>query len=324
MMDTPVAKHSANVTVVVADCDPHLCEGLRVAMAAEGYKDIHTIRRLSAVRELIAERMVDLLVLDVDLPDGDTVALVRDIRRGNAGRNPFVSIIFVTRESDTDVIRRAVNSGVDLILIKPLSAGRLFTRIERLVADRKPFVVTGDYVGPDRRNRPLTIQQLDDVPNLLYDVPNTLKDKIEGKKVSPAALSGKIEATMQRVNGRRLSEAAHRLGENVDAICRAFGAGGDRDDLEYALAQASYAAKEIANLGNIEVVKLCASLKEIIDSIRADPNGVAPKQVALLEPLATSIRIGSSAGPTRNPVMQEISLVLWQARTRQRSQTPVE
>jgi hypothetical protein len=276
------------------------------------------------VREIIAARMVDLLVLDVDLPDGDAVALVRDIRRGKVGRNPFVSVIFVTRESESEVIRRAVNSGVDLILIKPLSAGRLFARIDRLVADRKPFIVTGDYVGPDRRNRPLAIRSFGDAPNMLYDVPNTLKDKLEGRKVSTSALSGEIEATMQRMNGRRLEEAALQLGENVDAICRAFGTGVDREDMDYALAQASYAAREIANLGNIEIVKLCASLKEIIDAIRADPDGVAPKQVALLEPLAASIRIGSSAGAKRDPVIEEISQVLWQARSRRRSPVPVE
>lgn len=308
-METLAAKHCDNVTVVVADSDRHLCDGLRVALVAEGYKDIHTVGRLSMVRDVITQSIVDLLVLDVDLCDGDAVALVRDIRRGKIGRNPFVSVIFATRESDTEVIRRAVDSGVDLILIKPLSAARLFERIDQLVADRKPFVVTGDYVGPDRRGRP-------SAPDALHDVPNTLKDKMESRRVNRAALSGQIETTMHRLNGCRLEQAALQLSENVDAICRTFGSAMRSDDMEYALAQASYAAKEIANLGNIEIVKLCASLKEIIDTIRADPMGGEPKRLALLRPLAMSIRVGSRSGPTANPVAQEISQILWQVRSK--------
>lgn len=308
-METPVSKHCANVTVVVADGDRQLCEGLRVALVAEGYKDIHTVGRLAAVRDIIGQSIVDLLVLDVDLSDGDAVSLVGDIRRGKIGRNPFVSVIFVTRESDTEVIRRAVDSGVDLILIKPLSAARLFERIDQLIADRKPFVVTGDYVGPDRRGLPSE-------PDSLYEVPNTLKDKMKSRRVDRAALSGQIESTMHRLNGRRLEQAALQLSENIDAICRTFGSAMRGDDIEYALSQASFAAKEIANLGNIEIVKLCASLKEIIDTLRADPMGVEPKRVALLRPLAMSIQVGSRGGATSDPVAQEISQILWQARAK--------
>jgi len=311
-METLATKHCANVTVVVADGDRQLCDGLRVALVAEGYNDIHTVPRLSDVRDVIGRSLVDLLVLDVDLPDGDAVGLVRDIRRGKMGRNPFVSVIFVTRESDTEVIRRAVDSGVDLILIKPLSTGRLFERIERLVADRKPFVVTGDYVGPDRCGRPSE-------PESLHEVPNTLKDKMGTRRVDQAALSGQIESTLHRLNGCRLEQAARQLCEHVESICRASGAAMRSDDMEYALAQASYAAKEIANLGNIEIVKLCASLKEIIDTVRADPTAVEARRVALLRPLAMSIRIGSRSGATPDPIAQEISQILWQVRTKGRS-----
>ena len=48
-METPVSKHCANVTVVVADTDRHLCDGLRVALLAEGYKDIHTVASIDDI-----------------------------------------------------------------------------------------------------------------------------------------------------------------------------------------------------------------------------------------------------------------------------------
>jgi len=303
-MDRLTAKYRAKVKVVVADGDSLICQGLRNALADEGYQDIRTVGRLLAVREIMATTMVDLLVLDVDLPDGDGVALVRDIRHGKVGRNPFLPIIFVTWEADTEIIRRAVSSGVDLILLKPASASQLFVRIDQLVADRKPFVVSADYVGPDRRDnaRP---------PNTrFYEVPNTLKDKIQGKKVNSEELTGQIKSTMKEMNCRRLEEAAIQLASNIDSVCRAFNAQSHADDIEYALAQSGYAAREIANLGGIEIVKLCASLMGIIEAIRVDLKSVSAKQIELLWPLAQSILVACRVESSSNPVMAQISETL--------------
>lgn len=298
-------KYRASVKVVVADGDSLICQGLRNALTDEGYQDIRTVGRLLAVREIMATSMVDLLVLDVDLPDGDGVALVRDIRHGKIGRNPFLPIIFVTWEADTEIIRRAVSSGVDLILLKPASASQLFSRIDQLIVDRKPFVVTADYVGPDRRDNPRREENTQ-----FYQVPNTLKDKMEGRKVSAAALSGQIASTVKEMNSRRLEEAAIQLNANIDSVCRAFEARDRFDDIEYALSQASYAAKEIANLGSIEIVKLCASLMGIIDAVRVDLKQVPAKQIELLWPMAQSILMACKAEASSNPVMEEISKTL--------------
>ena len=51
----------------------------------------------SMVRDIVTASLVDLLILDVDTPDGDAVALVSEIRNSRVGRNPFLPIIFVTR-----------------------------------------------------------------------------------------------------------------------------------------------------------------------------------------------------------------------------------
>ena len=130
-MDRQVAKYRAKVSILVADGNYHMSQGIRNALADEGYQDIRSVSRLSAVREIMTSSMVDLLVLDVDLPDGDGISLVRDIRHGKIGRNPFLPVIFVTWESNPEIVRRAVSSGVDLILLKPMSAAQLFSRAPR-------------------------------------------------------------------------------------------------------------------------------------------------------------------------------------------------
>lgn len=211
----------------------------------------------------------------------------------------------MTWEADTEIIRRAVSSGVDLILLKPASASQLFSRIDQLVVDRKPFVVSADYVGPDRRDKPGRAENTQ-----FYQVPNTLKDKIEGRKINATELSGQIASTVKEMNSRRLEEAAIQLNANIDSVCRAFEARDRYDDIEYGLSQASYAAKEIANLGSIDIVKLCASLMGVIDAIRVDLKQVPTKQIELLWPMAQSILMACKAEASSNPVMEEISKTL--------------
>jgi DNA-binding response OmpR family regulator len=300
-MERTATRFRANVKVVMADGDTYMCQGLRNALTNEGYRDVRTVGRLSALRDVLAAAMADLLVLDADLADGDAIALVREIRRGKAGRNPFLPIILLIWTTDPEVVQRAVGSGVDLILIKPLSPAQLFSRIDGLVEDRKPFVVTADYMGPDRRDseKPRDAE--------FYDVPNTLKDKIEGRPVDTAALSEQIDAALQEMNGSRLAQAGVKLAAMVDGICRAFEARRVSDETAAELAQVCYMAKSIAGLGGADLGKLCKSLIKIVRTMRNDLDAVDTKQIELLRPLSHSILLAANPKLALHPMMDEIT-----------------
>ena len=76
-MDRANAKHRANVKVVVADSDNYTSQGLRNALTNEGYRDVLVVGRLAILRDLMMASMVDLLVLDADLRDGDAIGSSR-------------------------------------------------------------------------------------------------------------------------------------------------------------------------------------------------------------------------------------------------------
>ena len=303
-MDRATAKHRAAVKIVLADGDTYTSQGLRNALANEGYCDVRTIARLTALRDVMMTATVDLLVLDVDLPDGNAVGLVRDIRQGRLGRNPFLPIILLTWASEPKVVQRVVNSGVDLILVKPLSPAQLFSRIDGLIADRKPFVVTADYVGPDRRAQaaPNPVQR--------YDVPNTLKDKLEGRPVDTAALADRIDEALQAMNTSRLAQAGVKLASAIDAVCRTVEADDITDDLFDELDDLCRLARGIAGLGGPDIRKLCKSLLEILNRMRADIDDIDPKQLELLRPLARSIVLAANPGLSLHPVTDEINRAL--------------
>ena len=74
------------------------------------------------------------------------------------------------------MVSKAVNVGADGLLVKPASPRNIYDRVQSCIEGRKKFVVTADYVGPDRRksSRPGI-----DIP--LLDVPNTLRMKALGQ-----------------------------------------------------------------------------------------------------------------------------------------------
>ncbi|MGH6913623.1 MAG: response regulator, partial [Geminicoccales bacterium] len=263
-MDRATIKHRTSIKIVLADGDTYTSQGLRNALANEGYRDVRTVARLATLRDVMMTAMVDLLVLDVDLPDGDAIGLVKDIRRGKLGRNPFLPIILLTWASAPHVVRRAVNSGVDLILVKPLSPVQLFARIDGLAEHRRPFVVTPDYVGPDRRGQeePDTAER--------YDVPNTLKEKLEGRPVDSAALADRIDAALQQINASRLAQAGMKLASAIEVVCRAVEADEITDEIEDEVTGLYRLARNIAGLGDPDIRKLCKPLLKILNTMRAD------------------------------------------------------
>lgn len=287
MMMMNVEKYRARVKIVLADSDSYMRQGLRNAFATEGFQDFKTVGRITLLRELLATAPADLLILDIDTPDGDAIALVRDIRAGKVGRNPFLPIVMATWDADPGKIGRAAHAGVDTILAKPLSPAQLFARIESLVTARKPFIATNTYFGPERRSRERQgcIKQ--------FDVPNTLKDKLEGRPVDPAALGEQIGALMHEMEKSRLETSAALLVEKVAEVCDAYENGARKKGLGNAIVTISRMAEDIRRYGRGEITKLSASLVRIAGPLLRGERELGGREVELLRPLSRSILLAA-------------------------------
>jgi response regulator of citrate/malate metabolism len=102
-----------------------------------------------AMRHLAADPAVDLVLLDMHLPDGHGLALLHRLRA--AGH--VCDVIAVTSARDTEVVRRAVTQGVVLYLLKPFSFAMFRSKLEHYAAYRRQLEGIDDDVVQDEVDR---------------------------------------------------------------------------------------------------------------------------------------------------------------------------
>ncbi len=125
------------VAIVVED-EPQIRRFVRAALEAEGWQ----VHEAGTQREGLAAagtRQPDLVVLDLGLPDGDGLALLRDLR----GWSGVPVIVLSARVDETDKIA-ALDAGADDYLTKPFGTGELLARVRANL--RRPRTPPGD--GP--------------------------------------------------------------------------------------------------------------------------------------------------------------------------------
>ena len=95
----------------------------------------------------------DIILVDWEMQPLDGLDFVKLVRTGDDSPNQYVPIIMVTGHSEQNKVTQARDAGINEMLIKPLSARTLFSRIRAVIERPRPFVETRSYFGPDRRRK---------------------------------------------------------------------------------------------------------------------------------------------------------------------------
>jgi DNA-binding response OmpR family regulator len=95
----------------------------------------------------------DIILIDWEMQPLDGLDFVKLVRVGDDSPNQYVPMIMVTGHSEQNKVTQARDAGINEMLIKPLSARTLFSRIRAVIERPRPFVETRGYFGPDRRRK---------------------------------------------------------------------------------------------------------------------------------------------------------------------------
>ena len=120
--------------LLVVEDEEDLAEGLRVGLARTGYAVDVALDAAEAYDRLTVNEY-DLMLLDVNLPDGDGFTLCRSLRNGEVETpgDGDLRVLMLTARGGLDDRVRGLDEGADDYLVKPFALAELLARIRALL-----------------------------------------------------------------------------------------------------------------------------------------------------------------------------------------------
>jgi two-component system OmpR family response regulator len=113
--------------ILIVDDDPRVSRLVKRYLEQEGYK-LYTAHSGKEMRQVINESKIDLVLLDIRLPDEDGFTLVRELRA-----LPHLAIIMVTGKADPRDKVLGLELGADDYVTKPFDLRELLARVRSVL-----------------------------------------------------------------------------------------------------------------------------------------------------------------------------------------------
>lgn len=113
------------IRVLVVDDHPMVREGLRSMLAGDGVEVIAEAASGAEAIRLVAALSPDVVLLDLELPDMDGLAVLGRIRARDAG----LPVLVITMHQDAGLVRRAVQAGATGYVLKGVDRRELLASI---------------------------------------------------------------------------------------------------------------------------------------------------------------------------------------------------
>lgn len=127
--------------LLLIEDDPELSDGLQHSLAQSGYA-VDIARTAAGGRASCATTRYELVILDLGLPDGDGIALLRELR----AQGMHAPVLILTARGNLGDRIAGLDAGADDYLAKPFDLGELEARIRALLrraTDGAPTVQIG-------------------------------------------------------------------------------------------------------------------------------------------------------------------------------------
>lgn len=128
-------------SILIVEDDRALGDGLCLALKDPAL-ELTLCRTLSAARSALEAGSFDLLILDVNLPDGNGLDFLRRLR---AGANSVPVILLTANDMETDIVA-GLESGADDYVTKPFSLAVLRARVNAQLRRDRGAVPSGPLV----------------------------------------------------------------------------------------------------------------------------------------------------------------------------------
>lgn len=123
--------------LMIVDDHEALREGLEVMLSQAGHDVVGVAGNVAAAIDLVEVAEPDVAIVDIRLPDGNGIALTREL----LSRRPDLGVILYTGDSDAELLYEGLDSGARGYALKAGSMDELSSAINRVAGG-------GSYVDP--------------------------------------------------------------------------------------------------------------------------------------------------------------------------------
>ena len=119
-------------TILYIEDNPDNMLLVQRALESRGYKLLKAVNGVEGISKAEGN-MIDLILLDINLPDIDGYEVARRLRKSNKPNLAYIPIIAVTANALKGDAERALEAGCDVYMSKPINIRELWARIEAYV-----------------------------------------------------------------------------------------------------------------------------------------------------------------------------------------------
>ena len=117
--------------ILIADDEHKIVMTLEYAFRKAGY-EVFIARDGSEVLELLKEKIPDIILLDIMMPNVDGYTTLSEIKKEEKYKN--IKVIFLSAKAGENDIQKGLKLGADAYITKPYSIKKLAEKVEELTA----------------------------------------------------------------------------------------------------------------------------------------------------------------------------------------------
>ena len=204
--------------ILLVEDDTALAMGTTYALESEGMQVIHTTDCAQTRKVCGTDQKIDLVLLDVMLPDGDGVSLCEWLK----GEQPDIPVIFLTALEDEGNVVHGLQYADDYIT-KPFGIMELISRVKALLrrsayVEEKKFLTLGNVFMDDEKH---AVYVSDQVCELTYKEYELLK-----LLMSNAGIVTARDTIMERIWGIDFEGESRTLDMHIKTLRKKLGEAG--------------------------------------------------------------------------------------------------
>lgn len=120
-----------NIVLYIED-NPDNMLLVKRALESRGYRLLQAVTGLDGVA-LAEKEDVDLILLDINLPDIDGYEVARRLRHSSKRALAYIPIIAITANALKGDAKKALDAGCDVYMSKPINIRELWAQVEGLL-----------------------------------------------------------------------------------------------------------------------------------------------------------------------------------------------